>query len=99
MRVAERLAKEGFLGFSPFFLFPVVSSRGCINADMTKLLKWISDRYKDTLVPSPDRLDGVTKSALIGKFRLYLDRAICFAVLRATAMGLHSQGRPDVRRP
>src|SRR4051794_29227860 len=34
MRVAERLSKEGFLGFSPFFLFPVVSTRGCMNSDM-----------------------------------------------------------------
>ena len=99
MRVAERLSKEGFLGFSPFFLFPVVSTRGCMNADMIKLLKWISDRYKDTLVPAPDRLDGETRGALLGKFRSYLKRAVCFAVLRATAMALHSQGRHEVRRP
>ena len=58
MKVAERLAREGYLGFKPFFLFPVVSSRGSMNADMTKTLKWISDRYKDIL-PSPERLDGV----------------------------------------
>ena len=59
MRVAERLAREGYLGFSPFFLFPVVSSLGCINSDMTKMLKWIGDRYKHTLPSLPDRMDGV----------------------------------------
>ena len=36
IRVAERLAREGFLGFRPFFLFPVVSSLGSMNTDMTR---------------------------------------------------------------
>ena len=54
IRVAERLAREGFLGSRPFFLFPVVSSLGSMNTDMTKTLKWIADRYKDTLRPAPD---------------------------------------------
>ena len=99
MRVAERLSREGYLGFSPFFLFPVVSSLGTMNTDMTKTLKWIGDRYKDNLQSSPEREDGVSKNTLIGMFRLYVQRALCFAVLRANALGLHSQGRSQVRRP
>ena len=99
MKVAERLSREGYLGFKPFFLFPVVSSRGSMNADMTKTLKWISDRYMNSILPSPERLDGVPKSVLLGQFRAYLNRALCFAVLRANALALHCQGRPEVRRP
>jgi hypothetical protein len=99
IRVAERLAREGYLGFSPFFLFPVVSSLGCVNTDMTKTLKWIGDRYKDSLQSSPEREDGIPKSDLVGKFRLYLERALCFAILRVNALALHSQGRTQVRRP
>ena len=99
MRVAERLSREGFLGFTPFFLFPVVSSLGSVNTDMLKTLKWISDRYRDHLKSSSDREDGLSKGALVGQFRLYLHRALCFAVLRANALGLHSQGRSQVRRP
>ena len=91
IRVAERLTKQRLLGFTPFFLFPVVSSLGCVNADMTKLLKWISERYKQTLLPSAERLDGVPKSVLLGQFQMYLDRALCFAVIRANALALHSQ--------
>ena len=99
IRVAERLAREGYLGFHPFFLFPVVSSLGSVNSYMTKMLKWIGDRYKTRLHSLPEREDGVSKSALLARFRGYLKRAVCFAVLRATALGIHSQGRTDVRRP
>ena len=99
IKVAERLAREGFLGFSPFFLFPVVSTLGCMNVDMTKLLNWIQERYKQSLLSSSERLDGVPKSVLVGKFGVYLERALCFALLRANALALHSQGRPDVLRP
>ena len=77
-----------------------------MNADMIKLLKWISERYKQTLRPAPERLDGVPKGALMGQFKLYLERALCFAeralcfaLLRANALALHNQGRPDIRRP
>ena len=70
IKVAERLASQRLLGFAPFFLFPVVSSLGCMNADMIKLLKWIGERYKQTLRPAPERLDGVPKGALMGQFKL-----------------------------
>ena len=66
---------------------------------MTKTLKWIGDRYKDTVQSAPEREDGVSQSLLVGKFRLYLKRALCFAVLRANALALHNQGRPQIRRP
>ena len=87
------------MGFSPFFLFPVVSFLGSVNPDMTKMLKWIGDRYRDHLRPAPEREDGTSKSVLVGKFRAYLQRALCFALLRANSLALHSQGRSQVLRP
>ena len=55
---------------------------------MTRMLKWIGDRCKHQLEAAPEREDGISKTVLIGKFRAYLKRAVCFAVLRATALGL-----------
>ena len=98
-RVAQRLAKEGYLGFSPFFLFPVVSSLGSMNGDMTKMVKWIIDRYKAELKSAPPREDGMSRTELLGRFRVYVDRAICFALLRGNALALYNQGRPEFRRP
>jgi len=71
MRVAQRLAREGYLAFTPCFLFPVISSLGSMNSDMTKLVKWIIGRYKGTLKSAPLREDGMPKTVLLGRFSLY----------------------------
>ena len=70
-----------------------------MNTDMTKMLKWMADRYKDTVHGLPEREDGVSKAVLVGKFRVYLQRMLCFAVLRANALAINSQGRAQIRRP
>ena len=76
IRVAERLAREGFLGFRPF-LFPVVSSLGSMNPDMTRMLKWMGDRYKHQLEAAPEREDGIS-NGVDPKTRAYQAR-VCFA--------------------
>jgi hypothetical protein len=99
MRVAQRLAREGYLAFTPCFLFPVISSLGSMNSDMTKLVKWIIGRYKGTLKSAPLREDGMPKTVLLGRFSLYVRRALCFALVRGNALALSNQGRPDFRKP
>ena len=84
MEVASRLSGEGVLGFQPIFLFPVVSSLGYTNADMSKLTAWLGSRYLEDQKALPPREDGVSVKILGGRYKVYLKRALCFGVLRGS---------------
>ena len=99
MEVAGRLSGEGVLGFQPSFLFPVVSSLGYANGDMTKLTTWLVSRFLGEQRSLPPQGDGVSLKELGGRYKLYLKRALCFGVLRGSALALYSQGRAEVCRP
>ena len=96
MTVASRLAREGALGFLPSFLFPVVSTLGHVNPDMGRVLDWILKKYTTGLGPVSERSDGMDVPSLKGRFRAYLRRALCFALVRGNSLLLRSQGRPGL---
>ena len=99
MQVVRRLAEERKLSTQPEFLFPVLSSLGYMNEDMTKLLKLIVTFFKDTQNKLPPRLDGVTVKVLKGQFRVELRNLLCFALVRANALAICNQGACGITHP
>lgn len=99
IEVASRLTKDKVLGFQPVFLFPVFSSMGFFNQDVTRLVSWLEDMFRKVEKKKPAREDGVTPKQRAGRYKLYVKRALCFGLLRGTALAVYSQGRSEVKRP
>ena len=90
--VVNRLYEERKLNFQPTFLFPVISSLGYMNQDMNKLLKHMTERFKDYQQTLPPSNDGVLAKVLKGRFKAELKNSICFALVRGNALSLNNQG-------
>ena len=99
VQVVRRLAEERMLHFQPEFLFPVISSLGYINEDMTQLMKLMVNRFKDYQTEQPKRLDGLVPGILKGRFKVSLRNSICFALARANALTLDNQGVSGIVQP
>ena len=99
IQVVRRLAEERMLHFQPEFLFPIISSLGYINEDMTQLMKLMVKRFKDYQIEQPKRLDGLVPGILKGRFKVSLRNSICFALARANALTLENQGVYGVVQP
>ena len=90
--VVKRLQEERKLSFQPTFLFPVISSLGFMNQDMTELMKSMEQRFKDYQKLQPVTDEGVPARFLSGRFRVRLRNSICFALVRGNALVMHNQG-------
>ena len=99
LQVVRWLAEERMLHFQPEFLFPIISSLGYINEDMTQLMKLMVKRFKDYQTEQPKRLDGLAPGILKGRFKVSLRNSICFALARANALTLDNQGVHGVVQP
>jgi len=99
MEVVQRLAEERKLNFQPNFLFPVLSSLGYMNEDMTKLCKFIVECFKSTESKKPLRLDGLAAGVIKGRFKVQLRNAICFALVRGNALAIDNQGANGITHP
>jgi len=96
--VVKRLTEERKLKFLPSFMFPIVSSLGYMNEDMTRLLKFMEDCFK--LNQNKDRrCDGLLPGVLKGRFKVELKNTICFALVRGNALALNNQGLKGVTSP
>ena len=90
--VVKRLQEERKLSFQPTFMYPVISSLGFMNKDMTELTKSIVQRFKDYQKLQPATDEGVAAKFLTGRFRVRLRNSICFALVRGNALAMHNQG-------
>lgn len=97
--VVERLVTEKKLNFRPRFLFPVVSSLGYVNADMTELLKFYGAHFKDHMKALPPAQDGVTLAQKKGNYMRQLRNTLCFALVRGNCLSIYNQGRAGVATP
>ncbi len=96
--VVTRLMEERKLDCQPKFLCPIVSSLGYMNDDMTKLMKFMINCFKENFSKTP-RLDGLDLKALKGRFKAELKNTLCFALVRANALSLCNQGVNGVTNP
>ena len=94
--VVKRLTEERKLGFRPTFLCPIVSSLGYVNEDMTKLIKFMINCYKENFSKEP-RLDG--HKILKGRYKVELKNTLCFALVRANALSICNQGVNGITNP
>ena len=99
MEIVQKLAEERKLNFQPNFLFPVLSSLGYMNEDMTKLIKFMVACFKDTHSKKPQRLDGLAAGVLKGRFKVELRNSICFALVRGNALAVDNQGGFGITHP
>jgi hypothetical protein len=90
--VVQRLVEERKLNFQPSFLFPIISSLGFVNKDMTQVLKLTVQRFVDQLKSRPPSYDGISAAVLKGRFKVELKDRICFALARGNALSVHNQG-------
>ena len=99
MDIVQQLAEERKLNFQPSFLFPVISSLGYMNGDMSKVLKFVVDCFKEVHSKLPKRMDGLSMGTLKGRFKLELKNSICFALIRGNSLVLNNQGVRGVVSP
>jgi len=97
--VVERLVEDRRLKFQPIFLFPVISALGFMNKDMTRLLEYFVEQFKDNQKRQPLRSDGLPKGVLRGRFKVELRNSICFALLKGNALAVSNQGNKGVSSP
>lgn len=97
--ITKHLTKQKTLDFQPFFLFPVLSSLGYLNHDGFQMVKWISTLKNGALQFDGPRSDGVSLGTIKARFRVQIRNALCFGLLRASALAMHSMGRPEIARP
>jgi len=97
--IVQRLAEERKISFQPTFLFPVLSSLGYMNEDMTKLFKFMVACFKDTQSKKPPRLDGLAAGVIKGRFKVELRNSICFALVRGNALAIDNQGANGITHP
>src|SRR5690349_14232350 len=90
--VARSLQEEHKLSFQQTFMFPVISSLGFMNQDMTELMKCVEQRFKDYQKLQPATDEGVPARFLTGRVRVRLRNSICFALVRGNALVMHNQG-------
>ncbi len=96
--VVKRLMEERKLDSQPQFLCPIVSSLGYVNQDMTKLMKFMNNCFKENFSKTP-RLDGLDLKVLKGRFKVELNNTLCFALVRANALSLCNQGVNGITNP
>ena len=70
-------------------MYPVISSLGFMNKDMTELTK---NSFKDYQKLHPATDEGVAAKFLTGRFRVRMRNSICFALVRGNALAMHNQG-------
>ena len=75
-----------------------MSSLGYVNEDMTKLVKFMTNCFKENFSKAP-RLDGLDLKVLKGRFKVELKNTLCFALVRANALSLCNQGVNGVTTP
>ena len=97
--VVKRLVEDRKLNFQPTFLFPVLSSLGYMNEDMTQLIKSMVACFKETQFKQPKRLDGVENAVLKGRFKVELKNTLCIALVRCNALSINYQGQSGVVHP
>ena len=90
--------EERKLKFQPQFLFPIVSSLGYVNDDMTKLLKFMEDCFKRNQSKAR-RFDGLAAGVLKGRYKVELKNTLCFALVRANALAINNQGLNGITHP
>ena len=96
--LANYLVKQNVLDFQPFFLFPVMSALGYLNEDAQKMTKWMSAVLNKTLASSV-RDDAIPLSVIKARYKVEVNNAICFGLLRGNALAMNSVGRSHVNRP
>ena len=96
--VVNRLKEERKIKFQPTFLFPIVSSLGYVNEDMTKLLKFMENTFK-TNQSKARRNDGLAPGVLKGRFKVGMRNTLCFALVRGNALVLNNQGLNGITHP
>ena len=96
--LANYLLKRNMLDFQPLFLFPVVSTLGYLNEDAQKMTKWMSEVMNKTVGQSV-RDDAIPLSVIKARYKVEVNNAICFGLLRGNALAMSSVGRAHVSRP